>query len=1202
MRLNIIIPGGWTALRLSRLAPPRLVFFCLFIAIFAPIYAQAADFPYKKYTDMPGVTAEEKAAIEKLRQSGRTLIWGSDITTECFVRADGELGDFFALTTKWLEEFLGLPIQLKVMTWSEMLAGLADHTVDFSGDLTPTPERRETYLMTAPIAEYAVNYFHPYGMAPLNKIALARPPRYAFLRGAITYDQVRPHLNGKYEVIYVGDYDEAYRLMKEGEVDAFLEAEPSAAAFDRYGDVETDEFLPLVVWPVSMSARNPELAPLLSIVDKALKNGGQALLSDMSRRGRQEYTQQKFVSSLTDEERAYITDHGAGGAPIPYGMEYDNYPTSFYNDKEYAWQGIFADTLAAVADLTGLRFVRTHEQKVLWSDLLNMLETGEIRLISKLIRTQEREGRFLWTKKPYTSNGYAMLSMAETPNASLNDVLHLRVGLSADSAYTDLFHQYFTKHLNTVIYPDSVQPILAMERGEVDLVMGSHNQLLSVSHYMEMPYFKVNIDFNKRIDTFFGLYHDEVILASILDKALAALDVKTIEKTWKNRVFDYQGAAARERMPWMLAGILLLLCVVTLLWTLFASSRRKTRHLEAAVNERTLALKLQTDRAEAANRAKSDFLARMSHEIRTPLNVIIGMGDLMRADNLDVTQTDYLDNIQRTSRALLGIISDILDFSKIEAGKLDITPRLFRPRVLCDNLASMHHFLAQAKDLKFSMSIDPDVPDVLVGDETRLRQILTNFLTNAVKYTRQGFVRFTVKPTKDGMIEFVVEDSGIGVKSEDMPRLFKNFERVDEERNQNVVGAGLGLAIVKRLVELMGGRIEARSEYGAGSRFAVSLPLPSGDASDMKEKDAITRRVIATAKTAVLVVDDNALNLTVAAGFLARHHIKADCVLSGDKALKMVQEKSYHIVFMDQMMPEMDGVETTRRIRALADTLADEKYRRLPIVALTANAVEGARDAFLAADINDFLVKPIVAEDLNAVLLNWLPPENILGHEDVAVAGGGGKQEGGKQKDGVLDRKVGLANCADSEEVYRRIRRDFAKSRANTDAEIRLALASGDAGLARRLAHTLKSLALTIGATYLGKAAAQVETAIEKMGRCDKAMLTAVESALANVLDELAAEDTDDGHGDSSRASGVGSGPLDTVRALALVEKLTPLIASHQAAALELSGEIASVFASLGQISEQFLAELNDFDFPAATTTLAEIRNMVEGGSKETLV
>ncbi|GHV34753.1 hypothetical protein FACS18949_11380 [Clostridia bacterium] len=368
--------------------------------------------------------------------------------------------------------------------------------------------------------------------------------------------------------------------------------------------------------------------------------------------------------------------------------------------------------------------------------------------------------------------------------------------------------------------------------------------------------------------------------------------------------------------------------------------------------------------AEEANRVKSDFLANMSHEIRTPLNAILGLIGAVEREPLTSAQKGYLTNIKRAGVSLLSIINDILDFSKIEAGKLTLTPTDFDFRAMLDNLASMTAVSARAKGLDFSLSVSDDVPRALCADEHRLEQIINNLLVNAVKYTPEGSVEFSAA-LEDGLLRIGVRDTGIGIAAESTPYVFTPFERFDLKRNRRISGTGLGLPIVRELCVAMGGEITFQSEYGKGSTFTVKLPFTVGEISDTDKEELAEHVNLPEAR--VLVVDDLDINLMVAEAMLSDHEITPDLALSGQLALELVQKNEYDVIFMDQMMPDMDGIETAAHIRRLGG-----RCLTIPIVALTANALEGTRASLLKLGFDDYISKPVDIDALNRCLARWL--------------------------------------------------------------------------------------------------------------------------------------------------------------------------------------------------------------------------------------
>lgn len=418
---------------------------------------------------------------------------------------------------------------------------------------------------------------------------------------------------------------------------------------------------------------------------------------------------------------------------------------------------------------------------------------------------------------------------------------------------------------------------------------------------------------------------------------------------------------------------------IALCFLLLMASLKTGRNMQAIEKER--------QRAIVTGEAKAQFLAHMSHEIRTPINTIIGMNEMILRENRDETIKEYACNIESTSKHLLGLINDVLDFSKIDAGKLEITPVHFSLNGMLNLVVQELKMKAENKGLHADVRIDPSLPKTLLGDELRIRQIMSNLTSNAIKYTKEGMVTFTVegrRSEKEFELYFSVADTGIGIREEDIGSLFESFQRIEEEKNRHIEGTGLGLAITKQLVDLMEGSISVESKYGEGSCFVVRLPLQIVEQALPEEKPAVipkeSREMEATAKNeeplfmpgaTVLAVDDNEMNLKVVQLLLKRTGIQVDVASGGTECLVRCRQKKYDLILMDHMMPEPDGIETLHLLRGETDNL----NCNTKVIMLTANAIAGSEEQYRKEGFADYLSKPLVAADLEEMLKKHLSSE-----------------------------------------------------------------------------------------------------------------------------------------------------------------------------------------------------------------------------------
>lgn len=393
------------------------------------------------------------------------------------------------------------------------------------------------------------------------------------------------------------------------------------------------------------------------------------------------------------------------------------------------------------------------------------------------------------------------------------------------------------------------------------------------------------------------------------------------------------------------------------------------------------ALRKETEEAKNASEAKGRFLANMSHEIRTPINAVLGMDTMILRESKEPHIREYANGIKNAGQTLLSLINDILDFSKIESGKLEIVNVEYDFASLVYDVANMIRVKSEAKGLELIVDVDMGIPCSLFGDDVRIRQVLVNLLTNAVKYTETGSVTFSIKGETVGeneILHFVVKDTGIGIKEEDMGRLFADFERIEEKRNRNIEGTGLGMSITMQLLELMNSKLNVKSVYGEGSEFYFEISQkicnyePVGDIAKRMAENAESYEYDASLlapDAKVLVVDDNATNRMVFRGLLKETGVQIDEASGGQEALDILKERAYDIVFLDHMMPEMDGIEVMKKL------LEDKEHPNVntPIIALTANAISGAKENYIAVGFTDYLSKPIIPDKLEKTLRRYIP-------------------------------------------------------------------------------------------------------------------------------------------------------------------------------------------------------------------------------------
>ena len=530
------------------------------------------------------------------------------------------------------------------------------------------------------------------------------------------------------------------------------------------------------------------------------------------------------------------------------------------------------------------------------------------------------------------------------------------------------------------------------------------------------------------------------------------------------------------------------------------------------------------EEAEKANAAKSDFLANMSHEIRTPINAVMGMNAMILRESDDANVREYAGKAHNASKTLLALINDILDLSKIEAGKMEIVEDVYFLSSVLNNVVNMMRVKAEEKKLEFIVEIDESIPDELMGDETRISQVIINILNNAVKYTREGSVRLKIEQvpgivqsdaavlagvpeekilaaSEDGvLLKIAVIDTGIGIREEDIGKLFGNFERLDQKANKNVEGTGLGLSITGKMIEMMHGRVEVESVYGEGSTFTIYLPQKvEGDVTigNFEAKFAEYVKSLNSYKETfrapdahILVVDDNEMNLFVVEKLLKTTEIVVSCCGSGERCLELIRQRHYDVILLDHMMPGMDGIETLKRMKEMKHHLCKDT----PVIALTANAIVGVREMYLADGFDDYLSKPIDSNELETMLRKHLPGDKVVVDilepqvsveeffdttpadeaEDMSPDLAEEKTE---DTEVYIDRETAMMYCAGSEEMFHEFLGMFCKLRDSKLEKILKCYQEEDWNGYGIELHALKSTSLSIGGKRLSELALELEKA-----------------------------------------------------------------------------------------------------------------------------
>ncbi|MDR2104296.1 MAG: response regulator [Deferribacteraceae bacterium] len=1065
-----------------------LFFFCA-----APALSEGWAPPNRKnYLSIPGITESEIKAVEKLKGERAYFVLGSVLSENAFYSGDASIKGFSAHFSELLTEIFGIPFVPKVYSWNDLYDGLVLEDIDFTAEFY-TDFYGSAYFATTPLLSRSVKVLRPKNAPLFSEIRYSKPLKIGLIKDIPTYEELKSFFDFKHTTLRIWDTEAAYNLLLSGELDAIITDDSSRMPIDLTDEINVEDFYPLIYTKTSFATYNRELEPIISIFQKYINSftskDFEKLLMDMKKEGELDFLRYRLFRSLTPAETQLINRYTYNKKVVMVQAASENYPIIFFDQQSAVWRGIAVDALNEIAGFTGLTFA-PYEGR---------LSDNDAEMSVEVVRTNETENNYLWTDLPFFSNTFALISKASQDDISISRVWRSKVGIVNNTPYMAVFKEWFPKHTGLYIFEDYKTLLSALDRGDVDCIMGSRSLLMNLTSFHGRIEVRANLTFDYPFNSYFAFKKDQELLRSIVNKSMQLVDLERIAADWNQDVFDYRAKLAGAVLPFLVA--LLITLTTTIFFLVYFLKKRKNinKKLEEAVEQRTQELLEQTKAAEGASRVKSEFLANISHEIRTPLNAIIGLGELELMKKLPKDTHTNIEKIFSSGKTLLSIINDVLDISKIESGKVEIIEVAYELASLINDTIHINIVRIGSKPIAFVLDIDESLPIKLLGDELRVKQIINNLLSNAFKYTKYGTVTLSIhregdNPLQQGepiQLNISVKDTGQGIKEDDMPKLFSKYNQLDTRANRKIEGTGLGLSICLNFVKMMGGEISVESEFGRGSTFSLTINQKIVDPSPIGYETVENLRKFRTVGQRkgfsqdivkvympygkVLVVDDVPTNLDVVKGMMLPYGLMMDFALSGMEAIEMIKAEKlrYDVIFMDHMMPNMDGIEAVKIIRNEINT---EYARTVPILAFTANALIGNEELFLAHGFQGFLSKPLDAVKLDEALNKWV--RNRERESEVKIVEDNAIRNPTLLKTTIegLNIKKGVDRFGGNSESYITVLRSYLTNTTAIIESLKAVKPENIKDYAIRV-HGIKGSSYSIGADLVGDMAEQLELA-----------------------------------------------------------------------------------------------------------------------------